>query len=89
MDTDRARELGYVGLLQVRVRLGDPVEKGEPVCQMFADAPTTHDEAGKWAGLRLDRLIDHGPEPDGWGVWVEGERVLYQLLLRVVELPTP
>ncbi|MFC0623241.1 hypothetical protein [Kribbella deserti] len=83
MDYEDAVALGYVGALQVTV-----TPDGEWTQTLHPLGETNVEDILEWATSRFDRLAEHGPEPDGWGIHIEPDgSLLYQLLARTVSLP--
>jgi hypothetical protein len=85
---DEAVAAGYIGALHVVVAAGDSVRDGRVWLYEFGqDAPRAG--MADWADVRLERLAEHGPEPDGWGIHPRADgATVYQLLIRTVVLPT-
>ena len=44
-------------------------------------------DLAEWVRSRLDRLVEHGPELDGWGVFLDDDGPFYQLSVRRIPQP--
>lgn len=76
----------YCAVLQVRVPPGGTLT--DAVVCLDGDR-AAEVEVREWARSRLLRLVECGPEPDGWRVEHDGPELVYQLCARRVWLPDP
>lgn len=70
--------------IEVILRVDDQMR----FCELFVREHTdlsTREALLPWIQSRLDRLVDHGPEPDGWGHYPRTHS--YQLQGRSVQMP--
>lgn len=68
---------GYVAVLQADLATREGMSYVDPA---FADDALVRE----WVRSRIERLDEHGPEPDGWAEMTPG---VWQLCGRLVEMP--